>query len=277
MKRALSPTLWACCVLFGLSLSVVAASSATAALPELGRCVPAEETMEGKKTVHHGAFSNHGCTKVNATHTGKYEWLPGPGPEGKAFTGHLAAPAFETNGGIRIECGSGHVEGEYTGAKTATITKLELTTCVSGTPAKFCQTELAVPDVIKNVGNLEAELGPLGGAKSFAGWDLKSGTPVFLTFTCGDKGEVESVNTIEGSVIGPIHTGGRSYFNRMNKTGLVRYKQTAGVQLPEAFEGGSKDTLTLTQVQGVGHTTEPIGFESEEELATVEALEVKTK
>ena len=76
MKRALSPTLWACCVLFGLSLSVVAASSATAALPELGRCVPAEETMEGKKTVHHGAFSNHGCTKVNATHTGKYEWLP---------------------------------------------------------------------------------------------------------------------------------------------------------------------------------------------------------
>lgn len=277
MKRALSPTLWACCVLFGLSLSVVAASSATAALPELGRCVPAEETMEGKKTVHHGAFGNRGCTKANATHTGKYEWLPGPGPEGKTFTGHLAEPALETKGGIRVECGSGHVEGEYTGEKTATITKLELITCVSGTPPVFCQTEPAVPDVIKNVGNLEAQLGTLGGSKSFAGWDVKGPTPVVFTYTCGDKPELESFSTIEGSVIGTVHTGGRSYFNRMNKTGMVRYKQKEGAQLPEAFEGGEKDTLALTRIQGLTQTTEPIAFESEEELTTTEALEVKTR
>ena len=277
MKRARTHSLGSLCVLVVVALSAVAVASASAALPELGRCVAAEKTEEGKKTVYHGAYSNHGCTRPNATHNGKYEWLPGPGPEGKAFQGHLSEPTLETNGGILVECGSGKLEGEYTGPKTATISNLELITCVSGTPPKFCQTEASMPDVIRAAGALEAELGSLGGSKSFAGWDLNGSTPVMFAYTCGGKGEVESNDTIEGSVISTISTGGMSYFNRMGKIGLVRYKQKAGAQLPEAFEGGSKDTLTLTRIQGVSHTTEAIGLETLEEIRTEEPLEVKSK
>ncbi len=276
MRRGRTLAQGACCVLLVMALAAVAASSASAEVPELGRCVPAEKTEEGKKTVYNGAYKNKGCTKPSATKTGKYEWLPGPGAEGKAFKGGAAEPTIETPGGIAVECGGGEVEGEYTGPKTATIKKLELKPCVTnGVPARFCQTDPGKPDQITNAVPIEAELGKVSGGK--AGWDLKASGPMFV-YTCGDKEELpESLNMVEGSVIGVLRAGATSNYDRMNKFGFVRFKQAAGKQLPEAFEGGSPDTLTLTRIEGVSQTAEPVGFAAVPEMGTAEPLEVKGK
>lgn len=60
---------------------LASAASASAALPEIGRCLKVEGVKEGKKTVYHGGYANSKCDKVKAGHTGKYEWMPGLGPK----------------------------------------------------------------------------------------------------------------------------------------------------------------------------------------------------
>ncbi len=65
-----------CCLSLGIS-----ATTASAALPEVGRCVKVAGVKEGKKTHYDGAYGNAGCDRANAAHAGKYEWLPGPGPK----------------------------------------------------------------------------------------------------------------------------------------------------------------------------------------------------
>ena len=51
-------------------LGAIGASSAAAALPEWGRCVKVSGT---------GEFTRENCVAVSKTHTGNYEWAPGPG------------------------------------------------------------------------------------------------------------------------------------------------------------------------------------------------------
>ena len=73
------------CLLAVCAASAVAVSSASATLPELGRCQAVSPVMEGKKTVYHGVYSNRVCTKKNPKMKGRYEWAAGPG-EKKTFT-----------------------------------------------------------------------------------------------------------------------------------------------------------------------------------------------
>src|SRR6185312_2992574 len=99
------------------------ASFAAAAPPEIGRCVQLEKTLlEGEKKPHyHGGYGGN-CTKVNANHHGKYEWLPGPGPANHFFAiADETEPVLETVGGATISCTIMSWEGEYTGAKSLQI------------------------------------------------------------------------------------------------------------------------------------------------------------
>ena len=70
------------------ALGALAASSASAALPEIGRCVKVEGVKEGHTTKFDGKYSDHKCTRASATSKGKFEWEPGAGTKR-----HSKAPA----------------------------------------------------------------------------------------------------------------------------------------------------------------------------------------
>jgi hypothetical protein len=268
--------------------TMVFASLAAAAPPEIGRCVALEKTLgEGEKKPHyHGAYGSN-CTKRNANHHGKYEWLPGPGPANHFFAvADEPEPVLETVGGAKIQCAIMSWEGEYTGAKSLKISKLFLQGCSSN--GKGCQQNPAKEGEIE-VTEIEGELGGLKGPKGLeAAWDLKkSGT--WQTFTCGTT-ENPTVEQLEGSVIGVVTKGeGFGDLNRMSRESFINFKQTHGKQEPESFEGMPPDVLSTLEIKiPPSMTTEQTGLSAFVESASGlgkpieeeqnrEKLEIRTK
>jgi hypothetical protein len=146
---------------------------------------------------------------------------------------------------------------------------------------------------VKTVGTIVGELGAISvkekGKKLSAGWALKPETeddPIFFTYYCGNEGEVPQVAVLEGSVIGAVAPGASSNLNRMNTESIIDFEAHEGVQLPEAFEGGAKDTLSTRAVLSGAESTEQTGLsgvqeddsgpgEAGETAADKEPLEIK--
>ena len=268
------------------------ASTASAALPELGRCAEVTGVQEGKKLVYHGAYRNKNCTAASRTHTGKYEFLPGPGANNKFYgVATEPEPVLETTSGAKVSCGEMIFKGEYTGAKTEKVSVSFggcETTAANGAH-QVCQTNPAKEGEIEGLQALEGELGVIqAGSPSVVGWDLKHEGALFA-YECGVLPEVPSAQTVEGSVIGALSHG---FFgtdlNKMSLHSVIKYKAKAGLQIPEAFEGQPKDVLSTTTLAGTTKTTAQTGLttteetesglgESHESPVNQEALEVKTK
>src|SRR5436190_13904944 len=83
-----------CGVALACVLGAIGASSAAAALPEWGRCVKVSGT---------GEFTRENCIPVSKTHTGNYEWAPGPGAN-PGVNIRLFSPTLETVTGNKIKC-----------------------------------------------------------------------------------------------------------------------------------------------------------------------------
>jgi hypothetical protein len=271
------------------TLSAIAAGSASAEVPELGRCVKVEGTVVGKKTLYGGGYTNKSCIKSSPTKKGKYEFLPGPGAEDHFYgIGEEPEPILETVGGKQIECAEMVVKGEYTGPKTEKA-EVSFGGCQTGTePIRFCQTDPAKEGVIEATGSFEGELGVIrAGAKPTVGWDLKREGVAFV-FECGVPPQGLTAETIEGSVIGELHRGFfGSDINKMSLYSQLRYRAVKGVQTPEAFEGKAKEVLSSKIVEGLTTSTEQTGLtttqenvsglgEPNENPANREPLEVKT-
>ena len=140
--------------------SALAASAASGAVPEFGRCVPAEPAKTGE-------YAGAGCVSAAAGHKGSYNWLAGPGAKPK-FTAFAGPVTLETVGGSAIACSNGTVNGEYTGAKTASAT-ISVVGCIDVATEKLCQTNPVLPGELEATG-LEGELGFIvGGDKTEGG------------------------------------------------------------------------------------------------------------
>jgi len=258
-----------------LALSLVLATAASAEEyklsnpPEIGRCV---EVTPGT-----GGFSGtrpH-CVKESKTHTGNYEWLPGPGAKPK-FVAHFKAPKFQTVGGQKINCTVMFLTGEYTGPKTEAVSHITLEGClwITSSFQKSCQTQGLEPGSIEEEVLLEGDLAYIKKPPMpRVGWDLKpQAGPTIVNFQCGGT-LVFTVASLEGSVIGRVKP-----LNRMVERPKVIYKQTEGKQIPEMFEGGVKDTLTFKTVTPElppVESSEQIGLQSEDLREDEEPLEVK--
>jgi hypothetical protein len=271
------------------AFGAIAAGSASAELPELGRCVKVEGTVVGKKTVYGGGYTNKSCIRSSSTKKGKYEFLPGPGTANHFYgIGEEPEPILETVGGKKIECSEMIVKGEYTGPKTEKA-EVSFGGCQTGTePVRECQTNPTDEGVITETGAFEGELGVItAGAKPIVGWDLKREGTGFV-FECGVPPQGVTLETLEGSVIGELHKGFfGSDINKMSLYSQLRYRAVKGLQTPEAFEGKAKDVLTSKIVEGVTTSTEQTGLtttqenqsglgESSENPENREPLEVKT-
>jgi hypothetical protein len=230
-----------------------------AALPSLGRCVKAAVKKTGEWYLNHCLGYENG--------KGNYNFLPGPG-EKKKFTGHLGAIALETTAKAKITCSSGSAPGEYTGSKTLTTT-LTLTGCERTSDHEPCQSIAgASGQIVTNA--LEGEYGFItAGKKTSVGLDLKH-EPSLATFECTTAAlPGKELISLEGSVIGQIKK-----IDSMVSGFTVTYKQSAGKQVPEQFEGATPDIL-MTSI--VGGSKEQTGLSATLSITNEEKLEIKAK
>ena len=135
-------------LLVACGLCLLVASSASAALPEIGRCEKVEGVKEGHKKVFSGKYTDKTCTRESTSGRGKYEWSAGPGEE-KQFEspGTLEPVTLETTAGKQIACANSKQVGELTGAKTET-TEISLYECkevASGEPCQSLRPEETPP------------------------------------------------------------------------------------------------------------------------------------
>ncbi len=249
--------------------AVLAASSASAALPEIGRCVK----LAGKT----GVFNRANCLGVSKTHTGEFEWNPGPGASTSTKV-ILNGMVLETTTASKISCSNGQLTGEFTGAKTEKITEVVLQGCEDVLPRLKCYSNPLTPGTISSKNALVGEIGFVPGSKvetnPFVGWDLKSENSLmpFLSFSCGEGGGTLMLK-LEGSLIGRVVKT-----NVMSTTFGLTYKQTAGKQALTAFIGGTEDVLTeITKPIGGEEKTEKVGLASGGTVTDGEALEIKAK
>lgn len=265
------------------ALAAVVVSNASAALPEIGRCVKLEGLKEGHKTTFAGKYTNRKCTSISASSKGKFEWEPGAGTE-KTFEspGTLEPVTLETAAGTAVECKNSKQTGEYTGGSTETD-EIGLYECTLSTTKETCQS--LRPEEIPPTAEagtilsqaLEGTLGYIkaGGLKPQIGWAYKAKTgPDLFVFECGSTPLVTTDITIEGSFISSIDRP----LNRMIEEYKLQSVAQGGKQSPEMFEGGSKDTLTATilEPKALKETTEAIGFSApEEEQSFSENMEFK--
>jgi hypothetical protein len=258
------------CVL--VAIGATGASSASAALPELGRCVKVSGT---------GEFTRENCVAVSKTHTGSYEWAPGPG----AMPGvniRFFNPTLQTVTGNKIKCAFVFLEeSQFTSDKEFKVKKVTMQSCIMVGSNLPCFSSPTEPGTIESTTPLKGELGFIPGSKTavpFAGWDLKaeSESSPIVEFFCGENNAVPIYQVVlQGSVIGHVVKT-----NKMQTTFGLKYKQSAGIQIPEAFIGGEKDTLTqlTTPLSNPGaKKTEQVGLASVAEMIPSEALEIKVK
>jgi hypothetical protein len=244
-------------------LAAVAAASALAAPPELGRCVATPG----------GEYAGSHCTRLaSAPGRGKYEWTAGPGAKPK-FEGTSAVSPLLEMPGLKISCSVATYNGEYTGAKTASVT-VDLIGCLNAETHKKCQSNPVKEGEIEPPSPLEGELGLINiGGIQHVGLDLKR-SPAIVVFTCGEPLEAPEVTgTLEGSVIGQINP-----VNTMREEFRLKYRAEGLTQVPESFEGGEKDTLTAKLVSGVTTTEVPAVLKDKlVEVLNEEPLEIKAK
>ncbi|HTZ64030.1 MAG TPA: hypothetical protein VMB51_07995 [Solirubrobacteraceae bacterium] len=106
------------CLLAAAALSAIAAASAWAEAPEMGRCV-----------AHAGGkYANNVCTKAaKGKKPGKYEWEPGAVKN--KFTGVGGAATLETIHKVKVTCKAESSSGEFTSPKTAGNIIVKFTGC----------------------------------------------------------------------------------------------------------------------------------------------------
>jgi hypothetical protein len=257
------------CLVGACAGAAFAATSASAALPELGRCV----ADTGK-----GAFTRSNCIGISKTHTGGFEWEAGPGAS-KGFKAIMTGFKLETTEGIKISCANAQITGEYTGAKSLKTSEVLLEGCeLVGPLHQPCYSNPLEKGKIVSTNADAGELGFIPGSKlenvPFAGWDLKSENALmpFLTFTCGEGGGALMIS-LEGSVIGHV-----TKTNVMTSSFSLNYKQKEGIQIPTSFIGGAEDVLKMiTRPLGGETKTEQAGLASGGSITDGEPLEIKVR
>jgi hypothetical protein len=224
--------------------------------PDFGRCVKLEGKPEGE-------FADKACKEITTVHNGKYEWKPGPGPKAK-FTGVGHKMVLATAGGQTVTCTASSSAGEYTGPKTESLT-LKLTGCSqSGKPKVACHSSSAAEGEIVSA--------PLVGSLDFineestppvVGLVLKPASGSTLAaFQCGS-----SSNTVTGAVIAPV-----SPVDKTVSTLKLLASASGGKQVPEAFEEGAKEVLTLNNSKGA----EQVGLAGGQADTNEEPIKIKT-
>lgn len=268
MKRIV---LMAGCIVACTSFGAVATATAAAEPPEFGTC-----TQVAPKT---GEYSGKNCL-TPAPAKGRYDFAPGGGAK-KKFATIVEEPVLKS-AGHEVTCAFGEGEGEYTGAKTLSITKLVFQNCVQAGAKtvyeSFCQNIAGFRGEI-TANELTGELGYFDKkGKKKVGLDIKAKTAKAMAlFECGGANELTehglgtgTLIELEGSAIGEVKK-----LNKPLEENSVVFAVKSGAQVPEQFEGGVNDTPIVNI--GAAKTAEPATLATIAEIENEEAIEVKAK
>jgi hypothetical protein len=277
--RTLGLCLVSICVM-SVGVAGVAASSAMAEAPELGRCVPAAKEIVSGKKHWKGVYKNAACTVLSPTNEGHWEWVPGPGPNPEFVGSGLPEETMtlETAAGRKIVCSQGGAsEGELTGAKSQKL-KLTLIGCEDPVAKVKCQNFTPEPgEPAPTPGKIQTqplvgELGFINKAKKRVGWDNKPETgSIVVEFECGETQGLGTQYIVEGSYITRLYP-----VNKSIEEFIQFYEAKGGKQIPQSLEGGPVDTLKVKIVEGASEKTEPIGLIEIESFSTFDTIVFNT-
>jgi hypothetical protein len=255
MKRSLRVVVT--CISMALVVGVVVAANASAAAPEVGRCIKFKSSEKPYK----GKFTDSGCTVKSETETGQYEWLPGVAAA--KFTGTAGKSTWQTVGKYSFGCETESTAGEYTGTKNVTNVVMTFTGCKLS------------PFECVGQGRAEGEIQttPLEGRVV---WTNEAAHEVALdlypqagklvtTFTC-----LGAVWEVAGSIMVALKA------NSMSTTAKLKYKQKNGFQEVSSYEeGGTQiEDVLLANLNGAGF--ERAGWTFTETLSNEEEVEFNT-
>jgi hypothetical protein len=229
--------------------------------PEFGRCKIAYHEKVGTTTYYYGSYTTSGCTEASTTHTGKYEWYEGVEKQGLTFPLKTAPVTLESAlNRTKVVCTGESGTGLITGRKTVGEVVLTFTGCESA--GQKC-TGPGLTEGEMRTSALEGALGVISVTEVLLkevrhdGLDLfgAAHTAPVLEYACGG-GESQ---TLSGSVIAPLTS------NKTLASQALKFSQTAGLQKPELFEGGTRDVFTSAIGEQYGlalastfHTEEPV-------------------
>jgi hypothetical protein len=249
---------WSVALVLAAGLSIHAAT-ASATLPEVGRCLPTSSGIGGR-------YKDGGCTvkagKRKEVFTGGYEWTALVG-EGflKPMT-MIGSLAFETSAGKRIECTElgGRSHAELLGSRGAKTPLWRLHGCTSegmecksqeATEAGEIENEYAFFEAPSEEGVLppgwEGKLGFIedrGAPSPVVGlsYKIKNDERLFNPVVC--RGALGTV------WIGGDRKGGDSFIGKVEPVNQMTSELTetlsessAGIQNPTKFEGKASDVL----------------------------------
>jgi hypothetical protein len=237
-------------------------------LPELGRCtkVPAE----GVEKLHHGRYSDAGCTVASEAGNGEYEWAAGAGKRGFRLAG--SASTLET-AHLQLSCTGDKGNGEFLGARSASV-RITFSGCESAAKVP-CQSEGAARgEIVTSTlqGKLDFIKNHLNGTKMLISVGLSLGSAVPGTpaavFECGAAlGGFGPQVILQGAVIAAIVSE-----ERMVATNTLKFTATGAKQKPESFEVGPTEVLQASLAGGI---FEQAGLNLKSTLSGEETLEIK--
>jgi hypothetical protein len=220
------------CLVAVLAMSAVFVSSASAAAPEFGRCLPKAG----------GKFSDTGCTKAVGT-GGKDEWSPLPLVKNK-FKAHMTGTlaTLETVKGTKITCKAEKNSGaEYSGEKSVAKIVAEFSGCETGgiECANAGKGEIITKSLSGTLGveKLEAEA-------------VKNKLEVQLKAEAGGNLAEFKCSTISIEVHGCV--GHPVTANKMLLSATEKFTASKGEQKPDKFAGGPTDECALESNSGTG-------------------------
>jgi len=277
------------CLVAAFAMSAVATATASAALPEWGKCVKFVN-QHGKGV---GKYTDAGCTALaEPAKTGNFEFQNFKSIAAPEFTSHGGGATLELlGGGIKTTCGAEEATGSLSGAKGVTGVEVIFKGCESNFGNLVCQNSLIPPLGSEPEGQIRTRRlkGSLGyiskeGAPPVVGLNLepeqKKG--LFAEFICGGilvvrVGQHQTLGQPAGpgndSIISPI-----TPVDKMSVANTQTYSQEAGVQLPTHFEGGKEDFLETEISDGFGEipfTQSGQTLTTTNTLNSGEAIEIK--
>jgi hypothetical protein len=260
-----------------VAVGALASTSASAALPEWGKCVKVPYELNGK--VHKkGKYADANCTEKLGTSTGEYEFLKGTSAVGNTqFTAVQTSEkaVLQTAQGVSVECTSTVATGNLFGAKEVSGVAVTFKGCrlplLSFTCEGFFENEFPNKYIYKEgeiiTRSLKGHLGYISGQGTASPTVGLSLTPeekggLFAEFVCGTENsgvgvlivrvgakEKKSENGGDSiiSPITPVNQMGtaltQTYSEKQIEVEPGVFENEHGIQEPEKFETGKRDVL----------------------------------
>jgi hypothetical protein len=270
------------CIVAAFAVGAIAATSASATLPEWGKCVKLPATIKGKeRKAGTGKFSNSNCTI--ATTGGEFEFVHGTSElPNTAFTNTMTSheALLELSDGINVKCTSQVATGNLSGTKEVSNVEVTFKGCITNFANLACENFFKFENVEEKIKTeytegeiltrrLKGHLGYISGkgtATPVVGLELEPEQKhnLFAFFGCGQKSHAaggagtESAVPIIFSQVGEKPTGTNGGDSIISPISPVN---TMGKETTQTYKEKKKENPETHEIEAEKGVQEPQAFE----------------